>query len=208
MLRASNATALIPASRTTRIKKARKGKATTGKAMKLRRKHKARRKAAAYRKPNKTSTAYHEAGHAVIGRVLTLPCGHATIKPDYSTATAGVSICLRPSACMSEWERRGKVRDSHSAWTARIMHSMAGAEAEIELLGTPGKGDEDDRHQIALMMEEAHAPADGDWDKYEARLRAMTRMLVRRHKVRIKRVAKALLARTTLTAKQLDKLVG
>jgi hypothetical protein len=66
-----------------------------GQAMKhMRRKHKARRKAAAYRKPNKTSTAYHEAGHAVIGRVLTLACGHATIKPDYSTATAGVSICL------------------------------------------------------------------------------------------------------------------
>ena len=30
---------------------------------------------------NKRTTAYHEAGHAVIARVLTLPCGPATIWP-------------------------------------------------------------------------------------------------------------------------------
>jgi hypothetical protein len=33
-------------------------------------------------------------------------------------------------------------------------------------------------------------------------------MLVRRHRARIERVAEALLARMTLSAKQLDKLVG
>jgi hypothetical protein len=31
--------------------------------------------------------AYHEAGHAVIGRVLALPCGSATIVPDYDVNT-------------------------------------------------------------------------------------------------------------------------
>ena len=36
----------------------------------------------------------------------------------------------------------------------------------------------------------------------------MTRMLVRRHRRLITRVAKALLARTTLTAEELDRLVG
>ena len=35
------------------------------------------------------TTAYHEAGHAVTGRVLTLPCGYATIRPDYAKAIAG-----------------------------------------------------------------------------------------------------------------------
>ena len=35
------------------------------------------------------TTAYHEAGHAVTGRVLTLPCGYATIRPDYAQAIAG-----------------------------------------------------------------------------------------------------------------------
>jgi hypothetical protein len=55
------------------------------------------------------------------------------------------------------------------------------------------------------MMEEL-VPT--DWDRTEARLRAMTRMLVRRHRARIERVAKALLTKTTLSAKELDKLVG
>jgi ATP-dependent Zn protease len=41
------------------------------------------------------ATAYHEAGHAVIGRVLTLKCGEATIKPNYRTRTAGLSTPLR-----------------------------------------------------------------------------------------------------------------
>ena len=36
----------------------------------------------------------------------------------------------------------------------------------------------------------------------------MTRMLIRRHRDRIERVAKALLKKTTLTGRQLDKLVG
>jgi ATP-dependent Zn protease len=154
------------------------------------------------------ATAYHEAGHAVVGRVLTLVCGEATIKRDYKSRTAGVSICPDPYACLYEWERRGKVRDSQNAvWIARTIAFMAGAEAQVELLGTPRSriGDADDRYQIALMLEEI-APA--NWDRYEARLRAMTRRLVRRHKARIERVAKALLAKTTLSAEELDKLVG
>ena len=60
--------------------------------------------------------------------------------------------------------------------------------------------------QIALMAEELyHSPP---WELFEPRLRAMTRMLVRRHRALIERTAKALLAKTTLGAKQLDKLIG
>jgi ATP-dependent Zn protease len=44
------------------------------------------------RHPPRKSTAYHEAGHAVIARVLTLASGPATIKPDYDEGTAGFSI--------------------------------------------------------------------------------------------------------------------
>jgi hypothetical protein len=36
----------------------------------------------------------------------------------------------------------------------------------------------------------------------------MTQMLVRRHSARIERVARALLAKTKLSAKQVDKLAG
>jgi hypothetical protein len=37
-------------------------------------------------------TATHEAGHAVIARVLTLACGGASIQPDYANGCAGHSI--------------------------------------------------------------------------------------------------------------------
>src|SRR5262249_51413880 len=72
--------------------------------------------------------------------------------------------------------------------------------------GSGGVGDGDDRYQIALMAEELHR--DTDWERLEPRLRAMTRMLVRRHKTRIDRVARALLAKTTVSAKALDKMGG
>jgi hypothetical protein len=51
----------------------------------------------------KKQIAYHEAAHAVIGRVLTLPCGRATIKPDHDSA--GHSFCPDPYFCIYEWEK-------------------------------------------------------------------------------------------------------
>jgi hypothetical protein len=85
------------------------------------------------------------------------------------------------------------------------MSMMAGAEAEAELLGLTPLGDDYDRREIERMAEEL---TPGNWHKLEPRLRAMTRMLVRRHRARIERLAKALLAQTTLSAKQVDALVG
>ena len=153
--------------------------------------------------------AVHEAGHAVLGRVLTLVCGRATIErvTIQRDDSYGHAITHDPWATMSEWEKRGKVRFSQNAvWVARTIAYMAGAEAEIEIRGSQTwPGDADDRLQIACMLEEI-APSDLDW--YEARLRAMTRMLVRRHRERIERVADALLTNITLSAEQLDKLVG
>lgn len=157
-------------------------------------------------KSHRRKTAYHEAGHAVIARVLTLAAGGVTIKADYDEGSAGYSITADPYACLFEWEKRGKVRDHPDVvWHARIMAFMAGAEVEAELLGAKPIGDGNDRQQITLMAAELSR---ADWNKLEPRLRTMTRMLVRRHGVLIERLAKALLARTTLSAKQVDKLVG
>jgi hypothetical protein len=152
------------------------------------------------------TTAVHEAAHAAIGRVLTLKCGGATIKPDYDEVTAGTAHTYDQWCCIDEWANRGRVRNVHAALHARIITVMAGAEAEREMLGRCSGGDGDDRYQIELMALEL-APST-DWSKLEPRLRAMTRMLVRRHRARIERVAEALLARTTLSAGRLDKLVG
>ena len=155
------------------------------------------------------SAAYHEAGHAVVGRVLTLVCGLATIKPNYEQMQAGVSICADPYECEMEWQKRGKYRDGNAVWHARIIAYMAGAETEKELLGQEALGDADDQLQIELMAtDNPWKKTEVQWEKLESRLRAMTRMLVRRHKALIERVAKALLTKTTLSARQLDKMVG
>ena len=151
------------------------------------------------------ATAIHEAGHAVIARVLTLFAGSATIKIDHDSA--GHSVSYDPWAAIHEWEKRGRVRGLGAVWHARIIAFMAGAEAERELLGSALPGDEDDRHQIELMAEEL-CRDEISWEKLEPRLRTMTRMLVRRHRTRIDRVADALFAKTTLSGEELDRLVG
>ena len=151
--------------------------------------------------------ATHEAGHAVIGRVLTLLCGGATIVPDFKAGEAGHAITDDPWECRSEWDRRGKVRHDNAVWHGRIIAFMAGAEAEQLLLGATLGGDGDDRYQIELMARELDCDPD-EWIRLEARLRAMTRMLIRRHRNRISGVADALIAKGKLTGRQIDKLAG
>lgn len=120
------------------------------------------------------------------------------------------------------------MRNRSFAIHAKMIATMAGAEAEIVLLGakplaTSGKdlwkrivdprepqNDFMDLGAIASLAEDllGYDYDEQDFSKLEPRLRRMTRRLVRRHKDKIKRVAKALLAKTTLSAKQIDKLVG
>ena len=150
---------------------------------------------------NPRNTAVHEAGHAVIARVLTLKCGGASIRADYKTETAGYAIIHDPLECDGEWRYRFKRRDTEAAERARIIVCMAGIEAEIELLGAAEGGDGEDLHHIDLLAEQLNRC---DLN----RLRRMTRMLVRRHRERIERVADALLAKKRLTEKQIDRLAG
>jgi len=96
-------------------------------------------------------TAIHEAGHAVIGRVLGLLCGHATITPDDDSG--GHSIIADAQEVVQLWETTGRFREHVSAWRGRIMAMQAGVEVEIEILGTCCGGDGMDRSQIALMAE-------------------------------------------------------
>jgi hypothetical protein len=150
--------------------------------------------------------AVHEAGHAVIARVLTLAAGRVSIRPNYRSRSRGVNVTHSPAACRAAWVKRGKVRASYNAvYLARIICTMAGAEAEADLLSLLTNGDGNDREQIELM---ARKLTGYDWARLEPRLRRMTRMLVHRHRARIVRVAMALIARIELSTKEVDQLVG
>ena len=104
----------------------------------------------------KRRIAIHEAGHAVIGRVLGIECGGATIEQD--TDSAGHGITYDPHRIWYAWEQVGRYRDFSTVMRGRVMTFMAGREAEKECLGRAYGGDGDDRRQIAFMLDDLYRP--------------------------------------------------
>jgi len=152
------------------------------------------------------ATACHEAGQAVIGRVLRLTFGHVTIKPD--SDTVGHVIIRDPWQTIQDWEERQHFRDPASAFRGTIIARIAGREAELEIFGTQGdEGDyHDDEMQIALLLQDAEPW--GDPDRFKTRLRAKTRGLVRRHRQSIERIAQALLSKSVLTQDAVEAIMA
>jgi hypothetical protein len=164
-------------------------------------------------------TAHHEAGHAVIGRVLGLSCGSVTIVPD--AVGFGCTTTKSPLMTLDAWDDRGRSRfngrDVRSVYRAYIMELMAGREA-AELYCGPGGdfiGDGDDirqienltRHTYDLDCSYFNLPGNPSADFDLNRLRKATRGLCSRHREKIERVATALLEKRTLTAEELDALL-
>src|SRR5262249_12991350 len=132
--------------------------------------------------------AYHEAGDAVIGRVLRLACGYASIKPhgDWD----GSAKIHDPWTTVTDWgldvaadpvRFRRKLR---AAFRGTIVAVMAGEEAERELYGLPFDydGARDDRDDIEALAASSEAELPNDvWARYEPRMRRQTRRLVRRY---------------------------
>lgn len=149
-------------------------------------------------------TAIHEAGHAVIGRVLGMVCGHATIAPDADSA--GHHFIADPWMTYEQWDSAGKYRDLTSVLRGRIVAFMAGVVAERELLGRDSGGDGDDQRQIAWMSEELPGSKVQQL-KQVSRLQKSAVHLVRRHEATIREVANALMEEETLPATKIDDIV-
>jgi ATP-dependent Zn protease len=155
-------------------------------------------------------TAIHEAGHAVIGRVLKQVCGEATIVPNPEENEAGYAITAEPYDTLSYWQDdldRCRGNALVSIYRGRIMTYMAGRAAEEEFLGSCTGMDEDDRRQIDLMLDD-FLPSDADVPRYAQRLRRHTRTLVRRHRAAIARIAALLLERETLQPEEIERALG
>lgn len=137
---------------------------------------------------NDHRTAHHEAGHAVIGRVLGLDGGLVTrVKNNDS-------------------DGRAQFRAGSGTVEAHIITTMAGWETE-RVFGFDNEDDEmtegagHDRSEIGFMCLKADQPIDIE------RLRRKTRRLVRKHRDKIGCVALALLERRTLQAEEIDALM-
>jgi ATP-dependent Zn protease len=134
--------------------------------------------------------AYHEAGHAVLARVLGLRSGRATLRDHDGRARA----YLNPG-------------DSIDG----VLAVLGGRAATEELLGYADDFgcSTDDRRALALLMAPGIIEREPWYAKIVRRqLTAQARDLVRRHRGAIERVAHALLARGTLTGAEIDRLAG
>lgn len=165
----------------------------------------------------KVRTAYHEAGHAVIGRVMRQECGGVSIVRD-----------------MTEMEA-GHAHIGVSANLGRILSLMAGAEAEEEFFGSCPGGDGDDRREISKMLNQRFpvkenvsikdylafvkqgrslpppSPEEAERlshvQEWEKRLRRHTRAIVHRHRDKIERVAAQLVKKGKLSAAEIDNAI-
>jgi ATP-dependent Zn protease len=156
---------------------------------------------------SRQATAVHEAGHAVIGRVLGMVCGEATIVPDNADEMGHA----HPENPLHRWKRgdgsRKQLADDF------CISLYAGAEAEKLILGGEDVGDGVDNERAthclcALGIPGAAFVGDDAWERYEDRLHQKAATLVRAHRSKIEIVAGALLQRGTLSSEEIDALVG
>jgi ATP-dependent Zn protease len=161
-----------------------------------------------FRRPqDRRATAVHEAGHAVIGRLLGLICGDVTIVRDTAGGTEGYATCADPWLTQGIWDKCERYRYREVILRSRIVTYAAGREAEEEILGTCRGGDGDDQTQIAYMLDSLGI-ADEALAGNEVRLRKRARALVRRHRAVIEGVAEQLLSRGALRSDEIDAIVN
>ena len=151
--------------------------------------------------------ATHEAGHAVIGRVLGLSCGRMTIVAE-ADENLGHSVMADPRY---SWERGDGPRRKEAEKFALGLY--AGAEAERVLLGLNTELDTVDRQRAIKTLAWAGVRGasffdDEHYDRAEARLRREARRLVIIHRRIIQQVAELVLERKTLEGPEVDTLVA
>jgi hypothetical protein len=142
--------------------------------------------------------AIHEAGHAIIARILGVPARRASIAPEGDSF--GFAETADPDTCRAVWASQGRVRPYHYANDACCLVSMSGVISERIILGVDCGGHSFDIDDIARYIEIDPRPS------RVARLVNATTMLVERHRARIERLAALLSACGTLSGGEIDRM--
>jgi Peptidase family M41 len=153
------------------------------------------------------AVAHHEAGHAVIGRLLGLTCGKVTIIPE--DESQGYAEILNP---LRNWKKGdGPKRPLAEIFCISL---YAGAEAERVLLGVKSpqyNGVDQERATNCIVMAGgipgASFVGDGVWERYKDRLRERAKKLVVLHRTKIERVAEQLVSRRSLSSEEVHALM-
>jgi ATP-dependent Zn protease len=139
--------------------------------------------------------ATHEAAHAVIGRVLRLRCGGATIIAD-GRGYDGHAVVTTALTINDDLIKRGGFRDFRSSVLDKICVCLAGPEAErIKFGDADASGDV---RQIKQLQSRYYI-SDADVE----RLRPQVHALLTKHWHYVEAVAAALLERGTLSGEDI-----
>jgi len=142
--------------------------------------------------------AVHAAGRAVIARVLGIPdCANLFLDADVPTVGKAFIVDALQASEWTDHHSQRKV-DHGAFWSAKIIAFLAGAEAEIQIIG-PRAGSEERRCDVS-GTKLAYA---GDPPGPTTRMRRFARQLVKRHRTAILSFAEQLVA-----AEELDELLA
>ena len=121
----------------------------------------------------------HEAGHAVIGRVLALKCYGVSVVPDFDDESAGHAICITdPWMTIEHWDEIGIEhgwRDEDAAIRAGVLMLMAGCAAEQVILGVSESpfADLEDEYAAITNLSSIYGPE--EMQRYQDRLHRFAR---------------------------------
>lgn len=151
-------------------------------------------------------TAYHEAGHAVVGAVRDRAPIFATIFPDGGGAVGKTEF---PKDCPPEYKTHfGDSPDKRTYIETRILTSVAGTIAHD--LRFPGRvhdaADANDDRMSRELIEDNAGWADNDRDGYLERLQEIARNLLQTNWPWVEAVAHALIERRTISTADLIAL--
>ncbi len=152
----------------------------------------------------RAATAYHEAGHAVAARLLSVRFKEVTILPT-KTSLGHVLPAAPPKWFEPDVARANSRIRSQIENRTRVL--LAGPAAEARFKGRHDWRSASDDIRQAVSLLDYVSRSNGEVEAYFALMRIQAGGLIEKHWDEVQGVAEALLERTRLTAKDVAKII-